>query len=457
MATGAHGLGGRTPRSASREPADRVNPATFRDAIAWLALVGAGTAMTMVAVSVHARLGSRSAPFIGSFAVRLGPATLAAGGVALAIGLAIRRGLFERLPFRWLLAGSYLGAVAWSIGLALIDGRAGLARPLTGPESYLSDVSSVGTPAGFLRHFGAAASRYSVETRQHPPAPVLLLWALNRLGVTGAAQLGVVLTLIGCLTVPLIATAVRSLCGPASARRLLPVLVLAPYAVWVAVSLDAVTMTLCAGAVTCGVVASEPGRSGWWGAAGGLLLGLAALFSYSAGWLGVSVILVYFVRRRPLLNVVTGTAALIPLALVRIAGFVWTDGLTAAQADFSRRIGPNRSWLLWVGLDLFVLLLAAGPAIIPAARKLRRTPGWPFLVGAGLAVAFALLSGLSRGEVERSWLPFYPWLLVAAIAPERRPTPAEPGAADSAPTPVLLVSGGALTAIMIETVVRTAW
>ena len=423
----------------------------------WLALVAAGAALTVLAVRLRAPLHSQGVPFIGFYRWRLRPATGLAAAVAVMVVVAVRRGVPERLPVGWLLLASYCSAAVWSLALALVDGRAGLAGPVATAPGYLSDVATVDDPASYLRHFVARAGAYSVETRQHPPAPVLLLWTLRQVGVSRPATLGVLITLVGCLTVPLVAVSVRSLCGAASARRLVPVLALAPYAVWVAVSMDAVTMTLTAAAVTCGVVASESRRSGWWAATGGVLLGMASLFSYSAGWLAVSLILVYFVRRRPLLNVATGVGALVPLAVVRAAGFVWPDGLTAAQADIAQGVGAHRSWLIWAVLDVFVLLLAAGPSIVPAGRKMRRTPGWPFLVGAGLAVAFALAFRLSRGEVERSWLPFYPWLLVACVAPERRPAAGDPTAADSAPTPVLLVILGALAAITIVTVVRTAW
>jgi hypothetical protein len=202
------------------------------------------------------------------------------------------------------------------------------------------------------------------------------------------------------------------------------------------------------------VLASERDRSWAWTIPCGLLLGVATLFNYAVAWLAVTVIATYFVRRRPMLNVFTGAAALVPLALFRLWGFTWPKGLTAAQADFSLRVGPHRSWALWAALDVLLLLLACGPALLRALRRVRLTPGWPFVVGAGLAVVFAVASGLSRGEVERSWLPFFPWLLVPAVAPARRPVEGEP---DAGPTPVLLVGAGALGAIVIEAVLRTTW
>ena len=52
----------------------------------------------------------------------------------------------------------------------------------------------------------------------------------------------------------------------------------------------------------------------------------------------------------------------------------------------------------------------------PASGRLRDRRSW-LLVGGGLAaVALADLSGMSKAEVERIWLPFVPWLLLAAAA-----------------------------------------
>ena len=52
------------------------------------------------------------------------------------------------------------------------------------------------------------------------------------------------ITALGVLTVPLVLYAVRDVCGEVTARRYMPILVLAPYAIWVAVSMDGVVATL---------------------------------------------------------------------------------------------------------------------------------------------------------------------------------------------------------------------
>lgn len=417
-------------------------------------MVVAGAVLAVVAVSLDARVGTHAAPFTGRYRLQLAPASLLAPAVALAVLWAWRAGVTERVAWRWLLLGGFGATAVWTLALALVEGGAGLAHPLHAGDGLLADVPLVGNhPGRYLRHYVDLSVQHSAYARQHPPGPVLLLWALGRLGLTRPGALGLVLALVGCLSVPLVAVSVRSLCHEPAARRLLPALVLAPYAVWVAVSPDAVTLTLAAAAIACGVVGSEPGRSPLWALGCGVLLGVTSLFSYAGPWLALTVVVTYFVRRRALLNVLTGLGVLAPLWLVWLAGFVWPDGLSAAQSDFATRIAPHRSWSLWVFLDLMIVAVACGPVLVTALRKVRRTPGWPFLVGAGLAIGFELASGLSRGEAERALLPFLPWLLVPAVAPEVRP--AVRGQPLSAALPLGLVAAGAAAAVVLEAVLRS--
>jgi hypothetical protein len=70
------------------------------------------------------------------------------------------------------------------------------------------------------------------------------------------------------------------------------------------------------------------------------------------------------------------------------------------------------------------LALAVGPAaavgLSAAARRLHRRPRTDLLPLLALAaVVVADLSQMSRGEVERIWLPFVPWLGLA-IPGDRR-------------------------------------
>ena len=76
--------------------------------------------------------------------------------------------------------------------------------------------------------------------------------------------------------------------------------------------------------------------------------------------------------------------------------------------------------------NLAALALAVGPAVFAGVRRLawwpRRAPlAVLLLVGAVLlAVAVADVSGLSKSEVERIWLPFATWAMLAcALLPPR--------------------------------------
>jgi methylthioxylose transferase len=422
-------------------------------------LVAAGLGLTALAVALSARVGSAGAPFTGHYRFKIEIGSFLAPATAVTVLAAVRTGIADRLRWPVLLLVAYAAALWWALSLALVDGGNGFAGPIDSPREYLRDVPAVGShPGHFLSTFITQAPHYSVATRTHPPGPVLLLWLLGKLGVHRPEVIGILLTVLACAYVPLLAVGVRSLCHETAARRLLPILVLAPYAVWLAVSMDAIVLLIAAAFVTLGVLGSEPRRTPLWAFGSGLLLGCDALLNYAVAWLGVSLIAVYFVRRRPLLNAITAIGALLPLGLARAYGFNWASGLSLAQHDFSVRVGPNRSWLLWAFLDLLLLLIACGPAIIRAMRRLHLTPGWPFVVGAGLAVIFAIVSGLSRGEVERSWLAFYPFLLIPAVAPAVRPPQggAAPGL-DAGPVPFWGIAVGAVGAIVVEAVLRTTW
>ena len=57
-----------------------------------------------------------------------------------------------------------------------------------------------------------------------------------------------------------------------------------------------------------------------------------------------------------------------------------------------------------------------GPAVIAGLTVRPARAGRLLVVSALAAVAVADLSGLSKGEVERIWLPFMPWITLAAVS-----------------------------------------
>ena len=109
--------------------------------------------------------------------------------------------------------------------------------------------------------------------------------------------------------------------------------------------------------------------------------------------------------------------------------------------------------------------LAIGPAAWVAVARVRDRGLALLAVPALVAVALADLSGLSKAEVERIWLPFAPWVLVlaaglvvgevrstdAADRPRWVPVPGWPTLAGS------LLLGQVALAVLIESIVKTPW
>lgn len=427
---------------------DRVRTVDLRDALVWGAVALGGLLLARIGTEAGWRVGLDAAPFAGLARRTVSLGSVLAPLVAAAVVVAVRRGLAERLPWRRLLAAAWLAAFAWCASLALVDGGHGFTTLLMDSEGHRADVAAIGDDWwAFLGEVDDRPEALAVGNRTHPPGPVLLLWGLDRAGVDGTLPLGILLTSLAALVAPLVTVATRSLCGERAARRLLPALVLAPYAVWSAGSLDGVTAALAAGAVAVGLVASEPGRTPRWPIAAGVLLGVAALFSFPVVWLAAIPLLGCFLRRRGTTIAFMGTGAVMPLALAQTAGYDWAAGLGNARADWTSRVGAQRGWLLWLALDVVALAVACGPLLVTAARKVRNTPGWPVLVGAGLGLAFTLAVDLARGEVEHSWLPFMPWLLVPASAPAHQ-------GGDPERLSTFLLVLGATTAVVVRALVQ---
>ncbi len=187
----------------------------------------------------------------------------------------------------------------------------------------------------------------SVVARGHPPGPVLLLWALMRIGVTDRIGLALLLTAVGAAAVPLVLFAVRGVCGDQAARRYLPVLALAPYAVWLAVGVEGVVALLGAAMIAAGVHASDERRTGiragiWAGVAGSAARRRGPLFSYGAPWLGLAAAFLYFARRRRGPQPVHRPRRADPAGRRRTAGLQLVRRADGRRATTSR-YGSNRT------------------------------------------------------------------------------------------------------------------
>ena len=403
--------------------AARARPDARLAAAGWCALVAVALVWG-AGVRDHPAAHVGAAPFVGTWQALLGwrllPAVLlGVGAVAWAPALA------RRLPWPAVVAGAWALALAWAVALAWVDGREALTAPLATRYDYLAEVPSVSSPGGFLSGFVDNVPTYATHVKSHPPGMVLVLWALDRVGLGGPGPAAVLVLAVGALAVVAAAVTVREVAGEEFARRAAPFLALVPAAVFVATSADAFFAGVTASGIALASVAT--GRDGptaaLLGAAGGVVLGAALFLSYGAVLLLLVPVAVALARRRPgVLAVVAAGAAAVAGAFAA-AGFWWLDGLGAAREQYAAGLASVRPYAYFVAANLAVFAVLVGPATAAGLVRLRDRTLWP-VVGAALAgVAAADLSGLSKGEVERIWLPFVPWVAAAcgAVAGRARP------------------------------------
>ncbi|MGK5443563.1 hypothetical protein ACSNN7_17345, partial [Micromonospora sp. URMC 105] len=470
-----------------RSPAPDRAPAHDRGDVVVLGVEAALLAAAVIvgAVLNHRGVGlhADAAPLFATWRPHLGWGTPAAVLVAVVV---LGPGLRWARTARWtpLLGAGYLAAVAWTLALALVDGwSAGLTRRLTPQAEYLHEVPRVtevrGMLAGFTdRILDFQPDSWSTHTAGHPPGALLVFVGLDRVGLGGGTAAALACVLVGASVAVSVPVALRALGAGEAARAVLPFLVLLPGAVWVGASADgAFTGVVAAGLALLAV------RGPVTALAGGLLLGFALYLSYGfvlVGPLALAVLALRPARRRnALLAGTAGVAAVV--AAFSLAGFHWWQGYDRVVERYYQGWAADRPYGYWVWANLAALLLSAGPVAGPALRRayLAARAGWrspvhpadpaapasaahragsapaaaPARAGqvwgglvaqrwaglasrvrllgpavllpaaATLAAVGADLSGMSKAEVERIWLPFAVWLLVAAAhlpAPARR-------------------------------------
>jgi methylthioxylose transferase len=318
----------------------------------------------------------------------------------------------QRLSWRWLLLFAAGVELAWSVALASVDGwQRGFVGRLTGRDEYLHDVSRI--HRGFLADFiPGIAHHWATHVAGHPPGAVLTFWVLNRIGLPGAGAAAIFCVLAGALAIPAVLITVRVVADERIARLAAPFLMTAPAAIWIAVSADA--WFLCVSAWGIAALAIGTRLSSL---AGGVLLGASLFLSYGLVLLAPVAIGVVVAQRRfrPLL---LGSLGVIAVTVAfGAAGFWWWDGVVATNARVASGDAGARPYLYFVFANIAALAIAVGPATVAAlSRRLTLLPATALL---GLAIAD--VAGVSRGEVERIWLPFMPWLIVACAGlPGRR-------------------------------------
>jgi hypothetical protein len=327
----------------------------------------------------------------------------------------------ERLRWGAVLAGSAACSAAWSVALAASAGWAGLAAPLVSRFEYLPLARRIDDPGAFLRSFVDRLPQYPTHVKGHPPGAVLAFWGLDRIGLTETGVALLVLA-VAASAAPAALVALDRVSGRATARRAAAFVGLAPAVVWVATSTDALFMGVAAWAVAVGAVAvtaERPRVATGAGIGAGLLAGALLTMTYGAATLlgPLWALLVWAAWRRrwaPVLAAAVGTVVL-PGALA-LAGFDWAAGLEATRGAYRAGVARDRPYRYFLVANLAALTVALGPATVAGLAWLRDRTAW-LLVGGALAGAVAAdLSGLSKGEVERIWLPLVPFLVLATCA-----------------------------------------
>ncbi len=351
---------------------------------------------------------------------------------ALAIALALlgwryAERLAERLPWRALLLACFVVGSGWLVALALVDGEAGLTRVLGNPYEYLETAREVDDVGLMLETFVdripfGLDDAWVTHVAGHPPGALLFFVGLVRIGLGGDLAAALVVTGLAATTAPAVLVTLRALGAEQVARRAAPFLVLTPAAVFMAVSADAMFAAAAAWGLAClalGATARRRTPFLVWSVLAGLLLGGCVMLSYGLPLLGLLALAVLWSARSWWPLPVAAAAALVVVLGFAVAGFAWWEAYPVLVDRYHAGVASERPQWYWVWGNLGALLISAGPLVGAGvgqlAATLRRVPRAPAaLVGAAVAIVLlADLSGMSKSEVERIWLPFVPWLTVS--------------------------------------------
>lgn len=234
----------------------------------------------------------------------------------------------------------------------------------------------------------------------------------------------------------------RVLAGEQLARRAAPFMVLAPAAVWMGTSADGYFAAVAAWSVAFLALAVTGHRPRTAGLAAGLLFGLTVYLSYGLTLFAViagAALLLGHRRLAPLPYVAAGLTV-VPLVFTWL-GFNWWEAYHLLITRYYEGVGGTRPYGYWVWANLACTALLVGPATAAGLRRAGTASARPELrdlrgglrtaapehrlallvFAALLALLVADLSGMSKAETERIWLPFAMWLLPAcAFLPRPR-------------------------------------
>ncbi|MFE3459232.1 hypothetical protein ACFXKD_16950 [Nocardiopsis aegyptia] len=440
-----------TPRGLRHHPREAVGDGRAGRRLDALTALGAA-ALVLLAVVVgraveraHGSLRVDWPPLYASWFPHTGPGTVAALVLAVAVAAA-GPPVARALPWRPLVALTWAASTLWTFALALVDGWRGFAKPLESPYEYLASVDRFADAGAALRGFTGhilvgQPDNWPTHVAGHPPGAVLTFVALDRLGLGGGAWAGAWCVVAGASAAAAVLVVLRALGAEGAARSAAPFLVLFPGAVWVGASADGYFAGVAAWGLALLAVAASPGARAprTTALAAGLLLGWTVYLSYGLVLVAIPAVAVLVCARtaRPLPYALAGALAV--AAAFTAAGFWWWEGYHLVVERYYQGVAAIRPYGYWVWANLAAAVIAAGAASVagvrrclaglPRAVRSRVRPaddpdgGAPvavLVVAALCAIAVADLSGMSKAETERIWLPFVLWLVPAAALLPRR-------------------------------------
>jgi len=433
--------------TATRKPSEPTGthggvPVPARVALALAALLVLA-AFTVEALGITANVHAWLPPLSAYFEPTTGrPGALAAG---VAIAVAVLAYVMPRVStLRWgrLLGLTWLAGVGWGFSVALLRGwDTGVVSILAGPDEYLVDVDRVHGVRSLLSIYAdnillvPDRSNFVTHNSGHPPLPLLSYAGLDAIGLGGPAWAGVITSLVGSTAVVAVLVTLRRLGDERRAPLAAPFLALSPLTIWVFVSADGAFMAVGAwglAVLACAAVERRRGQALGLGLAAGLIFGVCLFLSYGLTLLAPLALVVLWVGRswRPLLPAVIGALAVV--VLFAAGGFWWLEGQRLVVERYYQGIADIRPQSYWIWANVAIVAFAVGPAVVagvgmavsragrPVAGSARAHAAWWLAVGAAVAISVADLTGLSKSETERIWLPFMVWLVpLATLLPAR--------------------------------------
>jgi len=388
-------------------------------------------------------VGATWAPLAGEWDPRVGPGSVVAIAVAVTV-IAIGPVLARRLSWPALMLWTWAAATGWTIALAAVDGRYGIGDLFTRQGSFRYDAQRITSwhevfPDFIERIPLRAPNNWEVHVSSHPPGALLAFVGLDRIGLSDTLWLGLTVIAIGTTAAVACCITLRRLAGDDWACQATPWLILAPAAIWIGVSPDALFAAVAAWAIALLALAATTSgrRSHAYAVAAGLTFGCCLYLSYGLVLLAPLALAVLIAARRwqPLLGALVGIAAVV--AAVTVAGFAWWEAYPVLVHRYEIGMSKKRPYDYWVWANVGAWTMTIGLAVYAAlplmVRAIRRRgialpPGARAVAllgtGALVAVAVATLTGMSKSEVERIWLPFTWWALtLAALLPARTHRP----------------------------------